>query len=495
MIDRFKAKWNNDRGAAMAIVATSLFLLIGVAAISADLAWYYLNASRVQRAADASALAGVVYLPSQPGTATSTAYDIANRNGYDDTLAAVSVTPTQVGPNQLQVQVSEDVETFFAKVLGWNTMTVSRTSVAEYIPPLKLGSPDNFFGNDCDPREPGCTGQPNFWANIHGKWTDNSMGDAYSSWCTSNSDNPNCPQNGEARDTGYLYGIQSSGAFTVEFIDLAFHNTSGGNPTGDPIRTGDRGCEDWGPSMAADCGPTMVVTLYAPDPTPLDVSDNTVLCTATVPPQPQGLPADPYAWATPDGQACWTRSGTGTFILQVRHLDPGATTDRSGLNRYSVRADGPAGTNLFALGDFSLYNNVGGSVTEFYLAEVPNYYNGKTFVVELWDPGDAPGGGTLSVVDPTGFVFDDGACRIYTRPDTSSSWTQLGGLPTGPDCEKNIAPQEHNGEWLKFEMDLPATYTCSPDCWWEMRYSYPGGVNDTTTWRAYMIGNPIHIID
>jgi hypothetical protein len=44
-------------------------------------------------------------------------------------------------------------------------------------------------------------------------------------------------------------------------------------------------------------------------------------------------------------------------------------------------------------------------------------------------------------------------------------------------------------------MDLPATYTCSPDCWWEMRYSYPGGVNDTTTWRAYMIGNPIHIID
>jgi len=28
-----------------------------------------------------------------------------------------------------------------------------------------------------------------------------------------------------------------------------------------------------------------------------------------------------------------------------------------------------------------------------------------------------------------------------------------------------------------------------------MRYVYPSAVNDTTTWRAYMIGNPIHLID
>ncbi|MEX1092710.1 MAG: pilus assembly protein TadG-related protein, partial [Acidimicrobiia bacterium] len=348
MRDLIRKAWKQDRGAALAIIATSLFLLIGVAAISADLAWYYLNASRVQRTADAAALAGVVYLPVAPGTANSTAIDIANRNGYDDTLADVSVTPTAISENQLQVRVSDDVDTFFAKVLGWDTMTISRSAVAEYIPPLKLGSPENQFGNDCDPTQSGCPPQDaNFWANIHGKWTQRSMGDAYSSWCTNAPDNPGCNQNPFARSSGYLYGIESSGSFTIQGNDLAFYNTSGGNPTGDYIRTGDRGCEDWGPSTAADCGPTMVVTLYAPDPTPLDVSNNAVLCTATIPPVPQVPVADPYPWQTPDGQGCWTQSGTGIFILQVRHEDPGNTTNRAGLNRYGIRASG-AGANLFA---------------------------------------------------------------------------------------------------------------------------------------------------
>jgi len=31
-------------------------------------------------------------------------------------------------------------------------------------------------------------------------------------------------------------------------------------------------------------------------------------------------------------------------------------------------------------------------------------------------------------------------------------------------------------------------------CWWKMNYAYSSGVNDTTTWRAYMIGNPIHLV-
>jgi hypothetical protein len=43
-------------------------------------------------------------------------------------------------------------------------------------------------------------------------------------------------------------------------------------------------------------------------------------------------------------------------------------------------------------------------------------------------------------------------------------------------------------------MDLPPEYACAT-CWWKMNYVYtPGGVNDTTTWRAYMIGNPIHLV-
>ncbi|HSJ83347.1 MAG TPA: TadG family pilus assembly protein [Acidimicrobiia bacterium] len=492
-----RAREGEDRGAALALVAASMVVLLGMAAFGSDLGWFYLNASRVQRAADAAALGGVIWLPAEPGTADATALDIALRNGYDDTLSDVDVDPALVvgQPNQLQVTVTDEVPTFFAKILGFDSMTISRSAIAEFIPPLKLGSPDDQFGNSCDPTQPGCTGQPNFWANIHGKWTATSMGDAYSSWCTSQTDDPACPKNTSppARTGGYLYGIESPGSFTVQGNDLAFHNTSGGNPTSDLIRTGDRGCEDWGPSASPDCGPTIIANLYAPDPTPLDVSDNALLCTAVLPPQPQVPATDPYSWTEPDSDLCWTQSGSGIYVLQIMIQDPGATTDRAGLNRYAVRVTG-AGSKLFGLGDFALYNNASGTTTSFYLAEVPSYYHGKTFVVELWDPGDAPGGGTLKIVDPTGTPFDDGECRVYTRPTVTANWTLLNTIPPGNDCQEAVAPQEYNADWLKFEIDLPPDYACT-DCWWKVDYDYPGGVQDTTTWRAYMIGNPIHLVD
>ncbi|MGH8872964.1 MAG: TadG family pilus assembly protein [Acidimicrobiia bacterium] len=489
-----RARTGDDRGAALALVAGSLVVLMGMAAFGSDLAWFYLNASRIQRAADAAALGGVIWLPGQPGTADSTAVDIALRNGYDDGLADVEVLPAAVPgePNKLQVTVRDVVPTFFAKILGFDTMTISRTAVAEYIPPLKLGSPEQQFGNSCDPDQPGCTGQANFWANIHGKWTDRGMGDAYSSWCESSSDNPGCAQNGIARSTGYLYGIESTSGFTLQFNDLAFYNTSGSNPTGDQIRTGDRGCEDWGPSSAPDCGPTMYVALYAPDPTPLDVSDNALLCEATVPPLPQVPDTDPpHPFTPPDSKACWTQSGPGVYVVQVRHVDPGSATNRAGLNRYSLRS---TSGNLFALGDFSIYNNFSGSVTSFYLAEVPTYYHGKTFVIELYDPGESAANGTLQIKDPGGGTFNAGECRIYDRDNPSQSWTLQQTIAAGNDCQELVTPQEYHRRWLKFEMDLPPEYACT-NCWWKMNYVYTSPVNDTTTWRAYMIGNPIHLVE
>ncbi len=485
----------------MVLTAMAMVVLLGMAAFGTDLAWFYLNASRVQRAADAGALGGVVWLPSQTATANSTALSIAKQNGYDNADADVDVTSGVVAgeANQLQVTVRDTVPTFFAKILGFQTMDIERSAVAEYIPPLKLGSPAGQFGNNCDPNQPGCTGQANFWANIHGKWTDRTMGDAYASYCVGASDVPACTQNPIARPGGYLYGIESTGAFTVQGLDLRFFNTSGGNPTSDTIRTGDRGCEDWTPSAAATCGPTMRVRLYAPDPTPLDLSDNAApLCSATLTPTGQVLPAAAYTWATPNGNACWTQSGSGIYVLQITHLDPGATVDRAGLNRYSIRANG-AGAKLFALGDFSIYNNASGTTTSFYLAEVPTYYHGKTFVVELYDAGESADNGTLQVVDPSATTFNDGECRIYSRNHPTAAvpdptWALQQTIAAGASCQETVAPGEYNGRWLKFEMDLPASYSCST-CWWNMRYVYPSAVNDTTTWRAYMIGNPIHLID
>ena len=234
----------------------------------------------------------------------------------------------------------------------------------------------------------------------------------------------------------------------------------------------------------------MYVALYAPDPTPLDISDNTRLCEATIPPQPQVPDPAPYSFSAPDGQGCWTQTGSGIYILQIRHVDPGATVNRAGLNRYSVRS---TTGNLFALGDFSIYNNFGGSTTAFYLAEVPTYYHGKTFVVELFDPGESLAPGTLQVVGPDLTVFNDGECRIYDRDNPTQPWSLQQTIPAGSSCQETVAPKEYDGRWLKFEMDLPPEYACVT-CWWKMNYVYTSGVNDTTTWRAYMIGNPIHLV-
>lgn len=508
---RFKALWRKDRGAALALVGSMLIVLMGMAAFGSDLAWFYLNASRVQRAADAAALGGVIWMPDvSPFTVPfSTAIDVAERNGYDNDADEVTVTPEDVPgeKNQLKVTITTVVPTFFLKVLGFDSMTISRDATAEYIPPLKLGSPTNQFGNSCDPLQPGCTGQSNFWANIHGKLTNTIMGDAYGPACIGSNDNPNCTANINYRDIdpveregGYLYGIESPGGFTLQFVDLAFHNTSGMPPfpTGDYIRTGDRGCEDWGPSSSPDCGPTMYVALYAPDPTPLDVSGNTLLCEATIPPAPQVDAAAGYGWLTPDTQGCWSQTGdAGTYVVQVRHVDSGSTVDRAGLNRYSIRATG-AQTNLFALGDFSIYNNADISTTEFFLAEVPDYYAGKTLVIELYDPGESSQNGTLQVIAANDLVFA-GDCTVFESSGNAPVYGS--GSPATP-CQELVTPQEYNGRWLKFHVVLPDTYSCdvtaSPfgtqSCWWKMNYVYTSSVNDTTTWTAYIIGNPIHLV-
>jgi hypothetical protein len=71
---------------------------------------------------------------------------------------------------------------------------------------------------------------------------------------------------------------------------------------------------------------------------------------------------------------------------------------------------------------------------------------------------------------------------------------QKNALPAGSSCQETVAPSEYQVRWLKFEMDLPPSYTCT-NCWWKMNHLYTSSVNDTTTWRAYMIGNAIHLID
>ncbi|MGD2061545.1 MAG: hypothetical protein PVF87_11800, partial [Acidimicrobiia bacterium] len=320
--------------------------------------------------------------------------------------------------------------------------------------------------------------------------------------------NDSCPQSSQYRDSGYLYGVvPNASSMTIQTLDLNFRNESGGVGNDDYHRTGDHNDFCGGGGCV---GPDIRVNVYRPDPTPLDISDNTLQCTEVYPPLPQidpddDPPFDPAQWNYWDtvcnGPINTSSAPNGIWVIQIvaNDTDGDGVTElgsgdqqHSGLNRYSIRSTGP---NIFALGDFAIYNNASGTTTRFYLAEVPDYYAGKTFVVEMYDVGESADTGTLQPIDPTtGNPFNSGECRIYSRNIGSSAWGSPDTtISAGNTCQEFVTPGEYNGRWLKFEMDLPVGYSCT-DCWWRMNYSYPSAVNDTTTWRAFMIGNPIHLV-
>lgn len=498
MRHRYSGILTEERGAALPLIALALVVLLGLAAFSVDLGWFYLNASRIQRAADASALAGVVWMPSDFSKATATARDVAKTNGYEHGVdnADVAVAEVPGEPTQLEVTVTDTVPTFFLRTLGFNETTIARKARAQYVPPLPLGSPDNQFGNSCDPREARCNSdeQPNFWANIHGKYTQTGFGDAFGPYCAAGSGNgsASCSQNPSYRPRGYLYGIEASGAFTVDFVDIAHHNISGGQTTNDSHRTGDRGCEEWGDNTA-NCGQTIRVRLYEPDPTPFDLSDNTKICDVTYAPRPQVAADAPYQWET----ACSVGSAkSGIYVLQVEIVEP-SNAQYSGLNRYSVRANGP-GARLYGLGDMSLYNNVSGSSSVFFLAEVSEVYAGKTLIIEMYDPGDAENNvsNVIQILGPNGSAFP--TCKLNRRSTINDPWVPMDigvNQPTASPCQINATrpTNDFDAKWIQVIIDLPSDYTCG-SCWWKVRYNYSGTTADTTTWRAYIQGNPIHLI-
>ena len=140
-----------NRGQVLVIFAGALVTLMVLMAIVVDIGWYWSNLLKIQRAADSAALAGAVYLPDNfdgaAPNAKTAALAAAKRNGYvpggDITLtSAVDAN----NPRQLDVTITDKVGTFFMKVVGIQTLNASRSSKAEFVLPVPMGSPQNYYG-------------------------------------------------------------------------------------------------------------------------------------------------------------------------------------------------------------------------------------------------------------------------------------------------------------------------------------------------------------
>lgn len=203
---RVRGTGATDAGAIALIVALLAPVLLAFCALAVDVARWYVESERIQKAADAAANAGVVYLPQDFAQAKITALDVAARNGYvPSSTVTITVEPAD-RPSQLRVTVTSTVANAFAATFGMPRTTVSRTAVSDYSGPVAMGSPCNLFGNE--PLGPtqstagsstNCTfgSTPNFWANIAGPQTSKENGDRYATQGCSSSSNSYCGGSGQ----------------------------------------------------------------------------------------------------------------------------------------------------------------------------------------------------------------------------------------------------------------------------------------------------------
>jgi hypothetical protein len=554
---RAETEGRDEHGFVAVWLALALFLMLGVAAVAVDLVHGILVGQEAQNAADAASLAGVTNLPQDPTGATADALASASQNGFTNGVHGVTVTAVQQTiPTQLKVEVKQTVPTFFARAIGFDTLTVRKTAIADYDQPVSMGSPANTFGN-----QPDCVGmctntngaqQPDLWFNIAGPDSKKVQGDAYAARLCKIDGDPapdECPGTGAGNTDydgkGYDYTIRNTnagGTLRVDVFDPAFVQV--GDTCGDAGLTAlynqlnaanyaDKARYTPGAADSHCSGdvffgyasnytnqpPVTRYQLYYDPDTPW-TDDDDVLQT--------GCSKD-YNGVTGDLAARWNAENApgstlekivtqqfrkwvtvctvngaqkGDYVLRI------TTLSGTGHNRGSIRAamNNSLTSNalsVFARGRMSIYANKIGASTQFYLARVLPGAAGRKLVIKFFDTGDASQAGTIKILPPN----DPGAAPAsfsgctYTPPSQAGPpW--VGDSPvSGSDCSQSgvQASAGWNGQWVQWTVPIPSNYTCSyqssTGCWIKLQFQYPGGnVADTTTWTARLTGNPVRIV-
>ena len=332
---RHRAALAEDNGVALVWMAGSLVMLLAFSALAVDLAWIYLSASRLQNAADAAALAGVVNIPGFPDRAQAEAEDAAHANGFP-VGGANTVTAIPLGDHSLEVTLTTSAPTYFLKALGIGQLDVSRTSTAQYVKPVPLGSPNNCFGVGSLENVEDCVVdiQQNYWAAINGRFTAREHGDPFATQCDWAGPGPTCsdsfddgssapwdanasPLNPEYRPAGYYYAVEvpeGKTSMTLQLYDAGF---SGGSHAGDADSL----------SHSTSGGPDVVYQLYDVDTTPWTPFDNVEIAgcrqeiTSPAPECSKHRPGRRFQriWAQRSGDAWWFADSS--FVRDRRHLD------------------------------------------------------------------------------------------------------------------------------------------------------------------------------
>ncbi len=542
-----RTRGRDERGYVMALFALLMIPLLVMTAFAVDLGAWYAQANRIQRAADASALAGVVWAADyqNPNKWDTIARDTATKNSYTDGTNGVTVTTQKINQARIKVTICADGQQFFSQLV-FRGERLCRSATAEYVLPVPLGSPRNYIGTGGLGRSTDATSvyaPERLWMAVSGYCTDRVQGDQVASRYFNSPSSPNngCTgtQNTDFSDENYQYYIDLPAGrtyntdviiFNGNFVDNGGSCSSGGY-------AGTNNPNEFCPGGLAG-KPSMSTTfsLYQADGTPLDDTDNPAMSAISTSNPSQGCgsttagvngiktfapvannPGDSNYDFNPSAanftdtgnttNSGWWRICTipssappGRYIMRVRNQAAvaGAPAQANGSNAYSIVATPSTSQRLcnartdttcpkvYATDYMSVYALANGSAN-FFLAEIGPEHAGKKVTINLWD--SAEGATELRIKKPTG---------TNTWADQTFSYTsQCGPSATAGASGTNvtsISNPSFNGCLLQITFTLTGYSPPADNRWWRVYYVYGSNATDRTTWSVSITGDPVHLI-
>jgi hypothetical protein len=538
----------DERGQAIVLVALLLTSLMGFIGLVVDVGWFQLNLVRVQRAADAAALAGSVYLPGNLPGAKNAAWAVATQNGYTTNGATgVLVDPQQDATNDqmMNVTVTTPVRTWFMAMFGVGSMTASRNARAEFILPVPMGSPTSYYGvhimcADGDNVPAGCDAVPSaaggsltdqgFWGAVESHGSQRANGDAYSTYY----DTPEPGGLNAGYDPlGYSYivefptGTVNGRVYVFDPMFCATGAGTSGSVSGRRLGVGDAYLVS--PGSAAARQQTTEYTLWDMNGTPYSTGDDISIGTdggiftnldmvdkASVykgngrydlgnsynGSSSNDCSASPYhdAWWLVPTPGYPGGLPAGQYRLEIKTSS--GSLSQNAVNNFSLQATGGvAGVRVYGQSRMCVFNAISGT-SIFYLAQIAAVHAGKTLQIKLFDPGDISNT-TLYIEQPSNGVGG-------TYSDATFSWTATGcsggGCTTSGNNVTSLVTSSSSGtnyfnnQWVTINVNLATTYAAGTPAgetgagWWKIKYVTAGTGQDVTTWSVNIRGNPVHLV-
>ena len=494
-------RWRrHERGYVLAVSAIIMVPLLAISGMATDIGGWYAEGSKMQKAADAAALAGVVWLPDL-SKATAVAVDTAKQNGFDIANSNITIVVGQLSNTDLRVSITDTNAPIFFSKFFMSSMTIKREAIATYVLPVPLGSPRNFFGTgNLAPSSP-----EGMWASINGWCAPKEQGDPFAvgwegNWPSSGQVCPGSTANGQYRTNPvnqyeYLITVPPS-----RVLPIVVHLYS-------PAKTNSS------PDSNDSATISTTFTMKSPDGTPFDDDDNPLTtCSGSGQSNPRTYtPGEVDNDATIFLTTGWSSFCTipasapaGQYVLGVKTLT--GETGSSSSNNYSIMASySGLGVACDSRTDTTCPTVVGrnwisvlaaasSSAADFYLAEIDAVHAGKQMEITLFDPGE--GGNYIQIKDPNGNPVNFSYRTADNAYSGSGNQLDVSGCTGYPQVGSNRSSQcRYNERFVILTVDLPANYaTVYPgQKWWKIYYNFSSAVTDRSTWAVRIIGDPVHI--